>query len=187
MQIITLLKRSHSSWRSNRLLETAARREGSWGGAVGRKWEINSVSVSATVRHIFLLSFHLIKPVEWALVGSYTRPSKMEVYHCWPFDHQSPCEQIWRNWLDRLINRQGGEIFACFFFVRLRLCRWSVGWGEWWLGSLKHSNPNACRQGWIDRSPGGGWMMKSMAGYHRLLFSGRILHTLYPLFVCFLF
>ena len=116
MQIITLLKRSHSSWRSNRLLETAARREGSWGGAVGRKWEINSVSVSATVRHIFLLSFHLIKPVEWALVGSYTRPSKMEIYHCWPFDHQSPCEQIWRNWLDRLINRQGGEIFACFFF-----------------------------------------------------------------------
>jgi len=36
-EIITLLKRSHSSWRSNRLLEMAARREGSWRGAVGRK------------------------------------------------------------------------------------------------------------------------------------------------------
>ena len=44
MQIITLLKRSHSSWRSNRLMEMAARREGSWRGAsVRRKWEINRV------------------------------------------------------------------------------------------------------------------------------------------------
>ena len=43
MQIITLLKRSHSSWRSNRLMEMAARREGSWRGAAGRKWEIISV------------------------------------------------------------------------------------------------------------------------------------------------
>ena len=40
LQIITLLKRSHSSWRSNRLMEMAARREGSWRGPVGRKWEI---------------------------------------------------------------------------------------------------------------------------------------------------
>ena len=51
-QIITLLKRSHSSWRSNRLLEMAARREGSWRGAVGRKWEISRVSVVSTMlRH----------------------------------------------------------------------------------------------------------------------------------------
>ena len=187
MQIITLLKRSHSSWRSNRLLETAARRESSWGGAVGRKWEINSVSGSATVRHIFFAYFSSDQTSRvsscWFLYKTIKDISLLTIW---------PSESIWTD-LKKLIgsiDQSTGRRDFCFFCTSafVSLVSWLggvVGWAVY--RALEHSNLNACRQGWIDRSPGGGWMMKSMAGYHRLLFSGRILHTLYPLFVCFLF